>query len=158
MTVSRGRNPSQMPNLSPLFGIHDPRLDMPSLFNQADHNDDTAHGFLIGMPTFLESNISLVTICLATAAAVLWYRRTFISISVVPPGDLHAKFEKHQSRLPSFSLVPAPQALRSPLCWPDMASRSVSLNKEPVFLVTQKPPTSCDETRGFYTLSAYSIA
>ena len=84
---------------------------MSSLLNLAGRNNDAAYRFFMSIEAFLESNISLLIVCIVTAVAVLWYRSNFISIPIVAPGDLYAEFKPCQSTLPVLVVGAGPTGL-----------------------------------------------
>jgi 3-(3-hydroxy-phenyl)propionate hydroxylase len=63
------------------------------------------------MQAFLESNLSLVIVCISAAVAVLWYSSQFATFPTVPSGHDHDKLKPSQAALPVLVVGAGPTGL-----------------------------------------------
>ena len=84
---------------------------MSSLLSLVDRNNDAAYQSFIGVQAFLENNVSLLSICIATTIAFFWYRSHFNSIPTIRPGDQDGEFKPRQSTLPVLVVGAGPTGL-----------------------------------------------
>lgn len=86
---------------------------MPSPLDLADRNNHATYGTLRCIQNFPESNVFLLIACAAIAIAITvwWYWSTFVSIPIVPPGDLQAELKPPRSTLPVLVVGAGPTGL-----------------------------------------------